>query len=47
MGGANKLKWMEKIENSVIEPPTIRDGRVMVRILTSAMLWMVLLVVDE
>ena len=28
LGGTNKLKWMEKIENSVIDPPTIRDGRV-------------------
>ena len=29
-GGANKLKWAEKIENSVIDPPpTIREGRVL------------------
>ena len=28
-GGANKLKWVKKIENSVIDlPSTIRDGRV-------------------
>ena len=29
LGGANKLKWTEKIENLVIDPPpTIREGRV-------------------
>ena len=28
LGGANKLKWEEKIENSVMDPPTIRGGRV-------------------
>ena len=27
-GGADKLKWAEKIEISVIDPPTIREGRV-------------------
>ena len=27
-GGANKSKWVEKIENLVIDPPTIIDGRV-------------------
>ena len=27
MRGANKLKWTEKIENSVIDPPTISEGR--------------------
>ena len=26
--GANKLKWAEKIENSVIDPPIIKEGRV-------------------
>ena len=26
-GGANELSWMEKIENLVIDPPTIRDER--------------------
>ena len=25
-GGANRLKWAQKIENSVIDPPTIREG---------------------
>ena len=29
-GVANKLKWTEKIENSVIHPPTIRQGRIKV-----------------
>ena len=30
MGGANKLKWTEKIENSLIDPPpTIGEGRVL------------------
>ena len=27
-GGDDKLKWVEKIENSVINSPTIRDGRI-------------------
>ena len=27
-GGANKLKWTEKIDNSLIDPPTTREGRV-------------------
>ena len=31
LGGANKLKWVEKIENSVIDPPTSRDGRVIIK----------------
>ena len=26
--GANKLIWEEKIDNSVMDPPTIREGRV-------------------
>ena len=29
-GGANRLKWTEKIENLVIDPPTIRKGRVLI-----------------
>ena len=28
LGDGNKLKWAEKIENSIIDPPTIREGRV-------------------
>ena len=27
-GGASKLKWAEKIENSVMDPPKIREERV-------------------
>ena len=34
LGGAIRLKWVKKIENSVIDPPTIRDGRVRVSLPT-------------
>ena len=32
-GGDDKLKWVEKIENSVIDPTTIRNWRVAIIIL--------------
>ena len=28
-GGVSKLKRVEKIKNSVIDPPTVRGGRVL------------------
>ena len=31
LGVTNKLKWAEKIENSLIDPLTIREGRVITK----------------